>query len=116
MPIGKGNVVIGMGSARRARRSSKLRGICSSTARPNGSSSPSYRGHGRPCTSTRSSPSATPMFLTAFAPVIDHARAISLRPDDKSPVGMDIRVEDKGLVDVVGEALGVNFTVVGDRR
>ncbi len=50
--------------------------------------------------------------LTAFAPVIDHARAISLRPDAKSPVGMRVEVEDKGLVEVVGDALGVDFTVV----
>lgn len=50
--------------------------------------------------------------LTAFAPVIDNAGAISLRPDAKSPAGMSAEVETKGLVEVVGDALGVNFTVV----
>ncbi|HPX38490.1 MAG TPA: arginine deiminase [Mycobacterium sp.] len=50
--------------------------------------------------------------LTAFAPVIDNARAISLRPDEKAPAGMRVEVENKGLVEVVGDALGVNFTVV----
>lgn len=50
--------------------------------------------------------------LTAFAPVIDHATAISLRPDEKSPAGMSVEVENKGLVEVVGDALGVKFTVV----
>ena len=50
--------------------------------------------------------------LTAFAPVIDHAKAITLRPDDKAPSGIDVAVESKGLVEVVGDALGVSFTVV----
>ncbi|MFN8071121.1 MAG: arginine deiminase [Mycobacterium sp.] len=50
--------------------------------------------------------------LTAFAPVIDKAKAISLRPDEKAPAGMRVEVENKGLVEVVGDALGVNFTVV----
>ncbi len=50
--------------------------------------------------------------LTAFAPVIDHAGAISLRPDEKAPSGMTVEVENKSLVEVVGDALGVNFTVV----
>ena len=50
--------------------------------------------------------------LTAYAPVIDGVTPISLRPDDKAPAGLDVRVENKGLVEVVGDALGVNFTVV----
>lgn len=50
--------------------------------------------------------------LTAYAPVIDNARAISLRPDAKAPAGLSIEVENKGLVEVVGDALGVSFTVV----
>lgn len=50
--------------------------------------------------------------LTAFAPVIDNVRAISLRPDEKGPAGMSVEVESKGLVEVVGDALGVTFTVV----
>ena len=50
--------------------------------------------------------------LTAYAPVIDNARAISLRPDAKAPAGLSVEVENKGLVEVVGDALGVSFTVV----
>ena len=50
--------------------------------------------------------------LTAYAPVIDGVTPISLRPDDKAPAGLDIRVETTSLVDVVGDALGVTFTVV----
>lgn len=50
--------------------------------------------------------------LTAFAPVIDNAKAISLRPDDTAPSGMSVEVESKGLVEVVGDALGVKFHVV----
>lgn len=50
--------------------------------------------------------------LTAFAPVIDNVVPISLRPDDKAPAGVSVEVENKGLVEVVGDALGVSFRVV----
>ena len=50
--------------------------------------------------------------LTVYGPVIDNARAISLRPDAKAPAGLSVEVENKGLVEVVGDALGVSFTVV----
>ena len=50
--------------------------------------------------------------LTAYAPVIDYVKPVTLRPDSKAPAGLSIKVEDKGLVDVVGKALGVKFKVV----
>ena len=50
--------------------------------------------------------------LTAFAPVIDNVVPISLRPDDKAPAGLTVEVENKSLVEVVGNALGVTFRVV----
>ena len=50
--------------------------------------------------------------LTAYAPVIDGVTPISLRPDETAPSGLDIRVENKSLVEVVGDALGVRFAVV----
>lgn len=50
--------------------------------------------------------------LTAYAPVIDGVTPISLRPDAHAASGLDIRVENKSLVEVVGDALGVTFTVV----
>ena len=112
MPIGKGNVVIGMGE-----RSSRQAIV--EVARNLFQHGAAERVIIAVLPRSRAAMHLDTVFtfcntdvLTAFAPVIDHARAISLRPDDKSPVGMDIRVEDKGLVDVVGEALGVKFTVV----
>ncbi len=50
--------------------------------------------------------------LTAFAPVIDNVVPITLRPDDKAPAGVTVEVENKSLVEVVGDALGVTFRVV----
>lgn len=50
--------------------------------------------------------------VTAYAPVVDGIVPFSLRPDDTSPSGLDIRREPKGLVDTLGEALGVRFRVV----
>jgi arginine deiminase len=50
--------------------------------------------------------------LTAYAPVIDNVVPVSLRPDPKAPAGLNIEVENKSLVEVVGDALGVTFRVV----
>jgi arginine deiminase len=50
--------------------------------------------------------------LTAYAPVIDNVRPVTLRPDQKAPAGVSIEMENKNLVDVVGDALGVKFRVV----
>ena len=50
--------------------------------------------------------------LTAYAPIIDGVKPISLRPDDSEPGGMSVTPERKGLTDVIGDALGVTFNVV----
>jgi arginine deiminase len=50
--------------------------------------------------------------VTAFSPVIDNARAITLRPDAKFPSGMSVHMETKSLVEVIGDALGVTLTVI----
>jgi arginine deiminase len=56
--------------------------------------------------------------VTAFSPVVDRISTLSIRPDDSSGSGMDIRREDRPVIDVVGAALGVDLRVVptgGDR-
>lgn len=50
--------------------------------------------------------------VTAYAPIVDGIVPLSLRPDDAAPSGLDIRQEPKGLVDTIGDAVGVNFRVV----
>ena len=50
--------------------------------------------------------------VTAFAPVVDGIVPFSLRPDDSAPSGLDVRREPKGLIDTIGDALGVDFRVV----
>jgi arginine deiminase len=50
--------------------------------------------------------------ITAYAPVVDGIVPFSLRPDDSSPSGLDIRREPKGLVETIGEAVDVEFRVV----
>jgi arginine deiminase len=50
--------------------------------------------------------------ITAYAPIVDAIVPFSLRPDESSPSGLDIRREPQGLIDTLGEALGVNFRVV----
>lgn len=50
--------------------------------------------------------------ITAYAPIVDGIVPFSLRPDDSSPSGLDIRREPKGLVETIGEAVGVDFRVV----
>ena len=50
--------------------------------------------------------------LTAYAPIVDGIVPLSLRPDDKSPSGLDIRRENKGLAETIGDAVGVNFKVI----
>jgi arginine deiminase len=49
---------------------------------------------------------------TAYAPIVDGIVPFSLRPDDSSPSGLDIRREPKGLIATIGEAVGVEFRVV----
>lgn len=50
--------------------------------------------------------------VTAYAPIVDGIVPFSLRPDDSSPSGLDIRREDQGLVPTIGAALGVTFRVI----
>jgi arginine deiminase len=56
--------------------------------------------------------------VTAFLPVVDRIRALTLHRDDASPVGMTVHREGASFVEVVGKALGVPLRVVetgGDR-
>ena len=112
MPIGKGNVLIGMGE--RSSRQAIVR-VAQSLFKAGAAERVIIAGLPR----SRAAMHLDTVFtfcdrdvLTAYAPVIDGVTPISLRPDDKSPAGLDIRVEDKGLVEVVGDALGVTFKVV----
>jgi len=112
MPIGKGNVLIGMGE--RSSRQAIVR-VAQNLFKAGAAERVIIAGLPR----TRAAMHLDTVFtfcdrdvLTAYAPVIDGVTPISLRPDDKSPAGLDIRVEDKGLVEVVGDALGVTFKVV----
>ena len=50
--------------------------------------------------------------VTAYAPIVDGIVPFSLRPDDASPSGMDIRREEQGLVATIGTAVGVDFRTV----
>ena len=50
--------------------------------------------------------------VTAYSPVVDGIVPFSLRPDDGTPSGLDIRREPKGLIDTIGDAVGVDFRVV----
>ena len=59
MPIGKGNVLIGMSERPRVRPSARSRRRCSRKARPSGSSWPPCRSCAPPCISTRCLPSPT---------------------------------------------------------
>jgi arginine deiminase len=56
--------------------------------------------------------------VTAFGPVVDEIVPFSMRPDDGSPSGVDIRRDEDGLVPTLSSALGVDLRVVstgGDR-
>jgi arginine deiminase len=50
--------------------------------------------------------------VTAYAPVVDSIVPFSLRPDESSPSGLDIRRESQGLIPTLAAALGVKFRVV----
>ncbi|QZT63405.1 arginine deiminase [Mycolicibacterium austroafricanum] len=50
--------------------------------------------------------------VTAYAPVVDGIVPFSLRPDDRTQSGLDIRREPKALIPTLGDALGVTFRVV----
>ena len=112
MPIGKGLVVIGMGE-----RSSHQ--AITQVARNLFAAGAAERVIIASLPKTRSAMHLDTVFtfcdrdlVTAFAPVVDGIVPISVRPDDNSPSGLDVRREPKGLIATIGEALGVNFRVV----
>jgi arginine deiminase len=56
--------------------------------------------------------------VTTFAPVVDAIVPFSLRPDDSTPSGVDLRRDESGFVSTLSAAVGVDFRVVstgGDR-
>ncbi len=112
MPIGKGVVVIGMGE-----RSSHQ--AITQVARNLFAAGAAERVIIASLPKTRSAMHLDTVFtfcdrdlVTAFAPVVDGIVPISLRPDDSAPSGLDVRREPKGLVETIGDAVGVNFRVV----
>lgn len=112
MPIGKGLVVIGMGE-----RSSHQ--AITQVARNLFAAGAAERVIIARLPKTRSAMHLDTVFtfcdrdlVTAFPPVVDGIVAISLRPDDGAPSGLDVRREPKGLIDTIGEAVGVEFRVV----
>jgi arginine deiminase len=112
MPVGKGVVVIGMGE-----RSSQQ--AITQVAKALFSAGAAERVIVAGLPRTRSAMHLDTVFtfcdadvVTAFTPVVDSIVPFTLRPDDSSPSGLDVRRERKGLVDTIGEAVGVTFRVV----
>ncbi|KRE33641.1 arginine deiminase [Mycobacterium sp. Soil538] len=112
MPVGKGTVVIGMGE-----RSSHQ--AITQVARNLFAAGAAERVIIASLPKSRAAMHLDTVFtfcdydlVTAYAPVVDGIVPFSLRPDDRSPSGLDIRRERKGLIDTIGEAVGVEFRVV----
>lgn len=112
MPIGKGTVVIGMGE-----RSSHQ--AITQVARNLFAAGAAERVIIASLPKSRAAMHLDTVFtfcdydlVTAYAPIVDGIVPFSLRPDDRSPSGLDIRRERTGLVDTIGEAVGVKFRVV----
>lgn len=112
MPIGRGNVLIGMGE--RSSRQAIVR-----VAQNLFAAGAAERVIIAALPRSRAAMHLDTVFtfcdrdvLTAFAPVIDNVQPISLWPDATAPVGMRVEVETKGLVEVLADALGVSFNVV----
>ncbi len=112
MPIGKGNVLIGMGE--RSSRQAIVK-VAQNLFKAGAAERVIIAGLPK----SRAAMHLDTVFtfcdrdvLTAFAPVIDNVVPISLRPDDKAPAGLTVEVENKSLVEVVGDALGITFRVV----
>lgn len=118
MPIGNGAVVIGMGE-----RTSQQ--AITQVARSLFAAGAADRVIAAGLPRTRAAMHIDTVFTfcdrdvaTAYGPVVDAIDSYSLRPDDSSPSGLDIRHEDKYFVDVVSDALGTPVRVVptgGDR-
>ncbi len=56
--------------------------------------------------------------VTAYAPVVERITTLSIRPDDATASGLDVRRVDKPFTEAVGDALGFPLQVVptgGDR-
>ena len=112
MPIGKGTVVIGMGE-----RSSHQ--AITQVARNLFAAGAAERVIIARLPKSRAAMHLDTVFtfcdhdlVTAYAPIVDGIVPFSLRPDDSSPSGLDIRRESKGLIPTIGEAVGVDFRVV----
>ena len=112
MPVGKGVVLIGMGE-----RSSQQ--AISQVAKALFDAGAAERVIVAGLPRTRSAMHLDTVFtfcdhdvVTAFTPVVDSVVPFTLRPDDSSPSGLDVRREKKGLVETIGEAVGVTFRVV----
>lgn len=112
MPIGKGNVLIGMGE--RSSRQAIVK-VAQNLFKAGAAERVIIAGLPK----SRAAMHLDTVFtfcdrdvLTAFAPVIDNVVPISLRPDDKAAAGLTVEVENKSLVEVVGDALGLTFRVV----
>lgn len=112
MPIGRGNVLIGMGE-----RSSRQ--AITEVAQRLFDAGAADRVIIAGLPKTRAAMHLDTVFtfcdrdvLTAFAPIVDNIVPISLRPDPKTQGGISVEVENKSLVEVIGEALGVTFRVV----
>ena len=112
MPIGKGTVVIGMGE-----RSSHQ--AITQVARNLFAAGAAERVIIASLPKSRAAMHLDTVFtfcdhdlVTAYAPIVDGIVPFSLRPDDSSPSGLDIRREPKGLIPTIGEAVGVDFRLV----
>ena len=112
MPIGKGTVVIGMGE-----RSSHQ--AITQVARNLFAAGAAERVIIASLPKSRAAMHLDTVFTfcdydlaTAYAPIVDGIVPFSLRPDDSSPSGLDIRREPRGLIATIGEAVGVEFRVV----
>jgi arginine deiminase len=118
MPIGHGSVVVGMGE-----RSSQqaITQLALNLFKADAAERVVVAGLPR----TRSAMHLDTVFtfcdrdvVTAFSPVVDRIRTLTIRRDDASPVGMHVIEERRPFVDVVGDALDVALRVVptgGDR-
>ena len=47
--------------------------------------------------------------VSSYAPVVDAIRPFSIRPDESSDSGFDVRADKGGLVETLGDALDVEF-------
>jgi arginine deiminase len=118
MPVGKGVVVIGMGE-----RSSQQAVTQVAQALFKAGAAEHVIAAGLP--RTRSAMHLDTVFtfcdadlVTTYAPVVDSIVPFSLRPDDSTPSGIDIRREEHGFVPTLAAAIDVELRVVstgGDR-